>query len=66
MGTRQCGGIDPQWREPVMRRAWPRIQGVSDSVARFLSIGRQVPSLGQILTQQTVGVLTGAVLSGTM
>ena len=66
MGTSQCGGINLQWREPVMRRAWTHIQDISDSIEGFLGLDRQVPLLGRILTQQTVGVLTGAALPGTM
>jgi hypothetical protein len=49
-----------------MRRAWPRIQTISNGIELFLAIDRQVRSLGQILTQQAVGVLTGAPLPGTM
>ena len=49
-----------------MRRARPRIEAVSNGIELFLAIDRQVRSLGQILTQQAVGVLTGAALPGTM
>jgi hypothetical protein len=49
-----------------MRRAWPRIQTISNGIELFLAIDRQVRSLGQILTQQAVGVLTRATLPGTM
>ena len=49
-----------------MRRAWPRIEAVSNGIELFLAIDRQVRALGQILTQQAVGVLAGAALPGAM
>lgn len=49
-----------------MRCAWPRIQAVSNGIELFLAIDRQVRSLGQILTQQAVDILTGAALPGAM
>ena len=49
-----------------MRRTGPRIEAVGNGIELFLAIDRQVRSLGKILTQQGVGVLTGAALPGTM
>ena len=56
--------IDFQGRRKVETFSWARIQAMRDGVQLALRIGRQVRTLGQVLTQQPIRVLVGATLPG--
>ena len=62
MGQREHPGEDDEWRLEAVRGAWPGVQAVGNSIELFLTIDAQVRSLGQVLAQQAVGVLSGAAL----
>ena len=42
------------------------VQAIGNRIELFLAVDGQVRALWQVLTQQAVGVLTGAALPGTM
>ncbi len=48
----------------AQRLAWPGVQFPGDRIQFFLGETAQVGSLGQVLPQQTVGVLVDAALPG--
>jgi hypothetical protein len=52
---------DLDWRAPVVRGAGPVVHLVGNGVEVVLAVHREVGALGQVLAQQPVGVLTGAV-----
>jgi hypothetical protein len=47
-----------------MRGTRPAVEAIGDSVEVILTVDREVSALGQILAQQTVGVLACATLPG--
>src|SRR3989344_7176008 len=50
----------------AQRLAWSGVQFPGNRIQRFLSKATQVAALGQVLPQQTVGVLVDAALPGTV
>ena len=54
--------IDFQGRGKVETFSWARIQSMGDGIQLTLRIGGQVRALGQVLTQQAIGILVGAPL----
>lgn len=69
-GGGSCVGIGQhlrkhlQRRTEFMRRARSAVEAVGDGIQVRLGVHRQVSALGQILAQQSVGVLAGATLPG--
>ena len=56
--------IDFQRRRTVETFLWACVQAMRDGVQLALGITRQVCALGQVLAQETMGVLVGAALPG--
>jgi len=50
----------------AQRLAWPGVQFPGNRIQLFLSEATQIATLGQVLPQQTVGVLVNAALPGTV
>ncbi len=53
-----------QWRRPVEICSRSGIESMGDRIQLALGIARQIRSLGQILAQQTIGILVGPALLG--
>ena len=54
--------IDFQWRGDVQTCSWAGVQPMANGIQLALGVVRQVRALGQVLAQQPIRVLVGAVL----
>ena len=57
---------DLQRCREVEALSWARIQAMRDGIQLALRVARQIRALGQVLAQQTIGILIGAALPGTV
>ena len=64
--TLHHGPVDTDRWEVAMDRAWPLVETFSDRIELLLAVDGQVRALGEVLAQETVGVLAGSPLPGAM
>lgn len=54
--------IDRQWRSCAQAFAWPIVDLVGNGIELFLAVSGEIGALGQVLPDQSVGILVGAAL----